>query len=213
MRYRLCAAAVKLTEAVHYQGAGTIEFLYDDATQAFYFIEMNTRIQVEHPVSECVTGIDLIRVMIRIANGEKLTFKQEDIQCRGHAIEVRINAEDPTDNFMPSPGVIDTVNLPHGPGVRFDGCIYPGYAVSPFYDSLLGKLIVWDENRQAAIARLKRALHECAIDGVHTTQPLFQALVDERDVCNGSIHSQWLERWLQDNANSLTGTPKNLLRD
>ena len=203
-RNRLCETAVKLAETVGYKGAGTIEFLYDDDTHEFYFIEMNTRIQVEHPVSEWITGIDLAREMIRIAGGERLRFDQDQIQCRGHAIEVRINAEDPAADFMPSPGVISDVQFPAGPGVRFDGLIHAGCVIPPFYDSLLGKLIVWDEDRPAALRRLQRALDEFEIGGVPTTKPLFKALLKERDVRAGRFDTTWLERWLENNAASLT---------
>lgn len=203
-RDKLRGAAVKLAGAVGYKGAGTVEFLYDDDTRAFYFIEMNTRIQVEHPVSECITGVDLIREMIRIAGGERLRFDQAQIQCRGHAIEARINAEDPARDFMPSPGLISGVNLPQGPGVRFDGLIYPGCEIPPFYDSLLGKLIVWDEDRPAALRRMRRALAEFEIDGVAATLPLFKALLNESDIAAGRFDTQWLERWLKTNAASLT---------
>ena len=203
-RDRLCGAAVKLAEAVGYRGAGTVEFLYDDHTQAFYFIEMNTRIQVEHPVSEWITGVDLVREMIRIAGGERLRFDQAQIQSRGHAIEARINAEDPARDFMPSPGVISEVNLPQGPGVRFDGLLYPGCEIPPFYDSLLGKLIVWDEDRPAALGRLRRALAEFQIGGVPTTLPLFEALLNEPDIHAGRFDTKWLERWLATSPASLT---------
>ena len=203
-RDRLCGAAVKLAEAVGYRGAGTVEFLYDDHTQEFYFIEMNTRIQVEHPVSEWITGVDLVREMIRIAGGERLRFDQAQIQGRGHAIEARINAEDPARDFMPSPGVISEVNFPQGPGVRFDGLIYSGCVIPPFYDSLLGKLIVWDEDRPAALRRLRRALAEFRIGGVPTTKPLFEALVNEPDIHAGRFDTTWLERWLETSPASLT---------
>lgn len=203
VRTKLCAAAVQLAKAVNYSGAGTVEFLYDDETHEFYFIEMNTRIQVEHPVTESITGIDLVREMLRIADGQPLRIAQEDIVVRGHAIEVRLNAEDPAQNFMPFPGVVDSLTLPGGAGVRFDGMIYAGYAIPPFYDSLLGKLIVWDTDRGAAINRLKRALGELEIGGVKTTKPLFEALVDNEDVRMNRINTRWLERWLEKSAAKL----------
>jgi len=203
-RKSLCAAAVKLAKAVNYRGAGTVEFLYDDRTHDFYFIEMNTRIQVEHPVSELITGVDLIREMLKIAGGEKLALGQSDIKASGHAIEVRVNAEDPAKGFMPSPGVVGELALPGGPGVRFDGMIYPGYAIPPFYDSLLGKLIVWDNDRNTALARLNRALSEFDIAGVKTTLPLFRALVNDPDVRAGKFDTKWLERWLETNSTILT---------
>ncbi len=200
LREELCASAVALAKAVRYRGAGTLEYLYDEARGAFYFIEMNTRIQVEHPVTECITGIDLVRAMIRIAGGEKLAMAQEDIAIRGHSIEVRINAEDPAQDFMPSPGTIAELRLPGGPGVRFDSMLYPGCTVPPFYDSLLGKLIVWDEDRPRALARLRRALKELEIGGVRTTRPLHLALASADPVQAARYDTRWLERWLEQNA-------------
>jgi acetyl-CoA carboxylase biotin carboxylase subunit len=199
-RERLCAAAVALAKAVDYRGAGTLEFLYDDATHDFYFIEMNTRIQVEHPVTELVTGIDLVREMLLIAGGEPLRFRQEDITLGGHAIEVRINAEDPSNGFMPFPGKVGDLRIPGGPGVRFDTMLYAGYQIPPFYDSLLGKLIVWGEDRAHAIARLMRALHELEVGGVKTTRPLHLALADDEAVRAADFHTGWLETWLETNA-------------
>ena len=195
-RSQLCAAAVRLTEAVKYTGAGTVEFLYDDETGAFYFIEMNTRIQVEHPITEAVTGVDLVREMLHIASGERLSCEQDDIQVRGHAIEVRLNAEDPANNFFPSPGTVRSLNVPSGPGVRFDSMLFEGCSVSPLYDSLVGKLIVWDQDRNLAIRRLRRALDELEIDGVATTGPLFRELARHEDVLRGKLDTRWLERWL-----------------
>jgi acetyl-CoA carboxylase biotin carboxylase subunit len=203
IRQKLCASAVALAEAVRYRGAGTLEYLYDDETHEFYFIEMNTRIQVEHPVTEFITGIDLVREMIRVADGEKLRIAQTDVRRRGHAIEVRINAEDPSRNFMPSPGTVGELRVPGGNGVRFDTLLYGGYTIPPFYDSLLGKLIVWDETREAAIARLKRALMELEIAGVHTTKPLHQALASDAEVVAGRFDTRWLERWLEQNGSRL----------
>jgi acetyl-CoA carboxylase biotin carboxylase subunit len=199
-RLRLCSAATTLAESVGYRGAGTVEFLYDDDTTDYYFLEMNTRIQVEHPVTEMITGIDLVREMIRIAGGEALRFNQEQIGMNGHAIEVRLNAEDPAHGFMPFPGVVGELTVPGGPGVRFDSMLYSGYAIPPFYDSLLGKLIVWDETRAGAIDRLSRALGELEIGGVKTTKPLFQALARDENVRQAKFHTQWLEHWLEDNA-------------
>ena len=204
VRDKLCQAAILLAKSVHYRGAGTVEFLYDDETHAFYFIEMNTRIQVEHPVTEMITGIDLMREMIKVAGGEPLRFKQQDITANGHAIEVRINAEDPAQNFMPFPGVVSSLQVPGGPGVRFDAMIYPGYAIPPFYDSLLGKLIVWDENRSSAIVRMQRTLDELQIGGIKTTRPLFRALCAEKNVIDGQFDTLWLEPWLENNTSRLT---------
>ncbi len=195
-REKLCASAAALAQHVGYRGAGTLEFLYDEASGEFYFIEMNTRIQVEHPITEFITGVDLVREMLRIAGGEPLRLHQEDIQIKGHAIECRINAEDPANDFMPNLGVVNSLKVPGGPGVRFDTMLYPGYAITPFYDSLLGKLIVWDEDRVSALRRLERALAELEISGVKTTLPLHQALVAEEAVRTASFHTTFLEDWL-----------------
>ena len=203
MREQLCASAVALAKAVQYRGAGTLEYLYDDASGAFYFIEMNTRIQVEHPVTEMITGIDLVREMLRIAGGQPLRYKQADVRLNGHAIEVRICAEDPAQGFKPGPGTISTLNVPGGPGVRFDTLLYQGYTVPPFYDSLLGKLIVWDETRAQAIARMARALGELEVGGLPTTKPLHQALARDAEVQAGQFHTRWLEPWLDQNADRL----------
>jgi acetyl-CoA carboxylase biotin carboxylase subunit len=165
---------------------------------------MNTRIQVEHPVTECVTGIDLVREMIRIAAGERLSLKQGDIRIRGHAIECRINAEDPTKNFMPFPGKVAELRVPGGPGVRFDSMLYAGYQVPPYYDSLLGKLIVWDESRTAALVRLARALAELEITGLKTTIPLHKALARDPDIRALRFDTNFLERWLEGNAARLS---------
>jgi acetyl-CoA carboxylase, biotin carboxylase subunit len=204
VREKLCASAVALTEAVKYAGVGTLEYLYDDASQEFYFIEMNTRIQVEHPVTEMITGIDLVREMIRVAGGEPLRYTQSDLRRTGHAIEVRINAEDPGKDFMPSPGIISGLRIPGGGGTRFDTMIYDGYQVPPFYDSLLGKLIVWDETRDMAIGRLRRALAELEIGGLKTTKPLHQLLAADPDIQAGKFHTRWLEGWLETNARRMT---------
>jgi len=203
VRKRLSASAVGLAEAVGYRGAGTVEFLYDDESGDFYFIEMNTRIQVEHPVTEMITGLDLVREMIRIAGGEPLRVRQDDIAMRGHAIEVRINAEDPARSFMPFPGTVQALRSPGGPGTRFDTMLYQGYEVPPFYDSLLGKLIVWDEDRDAALERLERALAELEIEGLKTTTPLHQLLARDPEVRKGEFHTRWLEPWLERNASRL----------
>jgi len=203
LREELCASAVALARAVSYSGAGTVEYLYDDAADRFYFIEMNTRIQVEHPVTEAITGIDLVAEMLRIAGGEPLRLKQADISVKGHAIEVRINAEDPAKDFAPFPGKVGDLRIPGGPGVRFDSMLYNGYQVPPFYDSLLAKLIVHGETREAAIARLVRALGELQIEGMKTTKPLFLALAADPSVQAGDVHTRWLEGWLIENAAAL----------
>jgi len=176
-----------------YLGAGTIEFLYEDGR--FYFIEMNTRLQVEHPVSEAITGIDIVREQIRIAAGNPLSFSQKDIVFEGHAIECRINAENPF-TFRPSPGQITQFHTPGGLGVRFDSAIYSGYRIPPYYDSLAGKLIVHAKTRNECLLRLRRALDELVVEGIETTIPLFQKLVREPDIINGDYSIHWLEKYL-----------------
>lgn len=178
-----------------YSGAGTIEFLYEDGE--FYFIEMNTRLQVEHPVTEAVTGIDLVHEQIRIAAGGRIQHTQDEISFSGHSIEVRINAEDPR-TFTPSPGRITHYHPPGGLGVRVDSGVYQGYAIPPYYDSLIGKLIVHGRSRLDCMMRLKRCLGEFVIDGVKTTIPLFQDLIEQPDVANGDYNIHWLERYLDD---------------
>jgi acetyl-CoA carboxylase biotin carboxylase subunit len=204
-RERLCASAVDLARAVRYRGAGTLEYLYDEATGDFFFIEMNTRIQVEHPVSEMVTGIDLVQEMIRIAGGEPLSLRQADVQLSGHALECRINAENPAKGFMPSPGRVTALHIPDGPAVRFDTMLYPGYVVPPFYDSLLGKLIVRGATRDEALATLKAALDGLTVQGIETTVPLHRALARDPDVAALNVHTRWLEAWLE--THPLTATP------
>lgn len=203
LRTQLCQAAIDLAHAVRYRGAGTVEFLYDPQAERFYFLEMNTRIQVEHPTTEMITGVDLIREMIAVADGKPLSFTQSDLRIQGHAIEVRINAEDPCQQFLPYPGHIESVQYPGGPGVRFDTFIFPGYTVSPFYDSLLGKLIVWGETRQACLNRLKRALGELHINGIKTTKVLHQVLAEDRQVAAADFHTQTLEPWLTEHVGLL----------
>jgi len=176
-----------------YLGAGTIEFLFEDGK--FYFIEMNTRLQVEHPVTEALTGIDIVREQIRIAAGGALEIKQEDVTFSGHAIECRINAESAF-TFQPSPGTISQFHTPGGLGVRFDSAIYSGYRIPPYYDSLAGKLIVHARNRNECLLRLRRALDELVVGGIETTIPLFQQLVREKDIIDGEYSIHWLERWL-----------------
>lgn len=204
LRDELCSSAVRLARVVNYSGAGTVEYLYDEDADRFYFIEMNTRIQVEHPVTEMITGIDLVAEMLRIAGGEPLRLLQSDITVKGHAIEVRLNAEDPARGFAPFPGTVAALRIPGGPGVRFDSMLYAGYTVPPFYDSLLAKLIVHAETREAAITRMARALSELQIDGLATTKPLFQALAADAVVQAGDFHTRWLEGWLETHAARLT---------
>lgn len=192
LRNAMGQAAVRAAEAVGYTGAGTLEFLLGPDGK-FYFMEMNTRIQVEHPVTEYVTGVDLIKEMIRVAEGEALSFRQEDIRWNGWAIECRINAEDPAKNFMPSPGQISFYLPPGGLGVRVDSAVYPGYTISPHYDSMIAKLIVWGQTREEAIGRMKRALTEFAIDGVATTIPFHMKLLAHERFLSGEFDIKFLE--------------------
>ncbi len=193
LRNKMGQAAVRAAKSIRYVGAGTIEFLLDKSGQ-FYFIEMNTRIQVEHPVTEMVTGLDLIAEQIRVAQGEPLSFKQSDINLRGHAIECRINAEDPSQQFRPHPGKIQAYLPPGGPGVRMDSHVYPDYTIPPFYDSLIGKLIVWGPDRMAAIKRMRRALGECAITGVCTTIPFHQQILQHEAFMRGEIYTDFIQQ-------------------
>jgi acetyl-CoA carboxylase biotin carboxylase subunit len=184
-----------VTEAIRkigYLGVGTIEFLWEDGE--FFFIEMNTRLQVEHPVTEMITGVDLVREQIRIAAGLPLSFTQEDVVFVGHAIECRINAENP-ETFTPSPGKVNDFHAPGGLGVRLDSAIFAGYSIPPYYDSLIGKLIVHGRDREECIARLKRSLGEMVVGGVDTTIPLFQKLLQEPDILSGDYDIHWLEKW------------------
>ncbi len=190
---KTCAEAVA---SINYAGAGTIEFLYEDGE--FYFIEMNTRLQVEHPVTELIFGQDLVREQIRVAAGMPLSFSQDDLKINGHAIEVRINAEK-LPNFSPCPGRITQFHAPGGLGVRMDSALYDGYSIPPYYDSLIGKLIVHGRDRPEALARLNRALGELIVDGVDTTVPLFRTLLEEGDIHSGAYDIHWLEGWLETN--------------
>jgi acetyl-CoA carboxylase biotin carboxylase subunit len=187
------ATVAKAVRDLNYLGVGTVEFLYEDGH--FYFIEMNTRIQVEHPVTEMITGFDLVLEQIRVADDAELTITQDDVKFLGHAIECRINAENPV-SFRPSPGKILHYHPPGGLGVRVDSAVYQGYAIPPHYDSLVGKLIVHGKTRTECLMRLKRALDEFVVDGIETTLPLFRALVREQDIVDGNYHIHWLERFL-----------------
>ena len=206
-RAALCESALRLAHAVAYRGAGTLEYLYDDDTREFFFIEMNTRIQVEHPVTEMITGIDLVKEMLRIALGQPLRLQQEDIRLTGAAIEVRINAENAAKNFMPSPGLVSQLVVPGGPGVRFDTMLFPGCTVPAYYDSLLGKLIVHDTDRAGALARMRRALDELQVEGIHTTIPLHRALCEDAGVAQAAFHTGFLETWLSVNPLADAPTP------
>jgi acetyl-CoA carboxylase, biotin carboxylase subunit len=192
-RERLRDLAIRAVVAAGYESAGTLEFLLD-AAGSFYFIEINCRIQVEHPVTELLTGIDLITEQVRLAAGDPLTLRQEDVTFRGHAIEFRINAEDPGDNFAPQTGVIEELGLPGGPGVRLDTHLYPGYEIPPFYDSLLAKLIVWGETREIALARSRRALAEFEITGVKTNLPFHRAIIENAAFVDARVSTNLLDR-------------------
>lgn len=194
-RARIGKLVVEACRAIGYVSAGTVEMLFDNNLN-FYFMEMNTRIQVEHPVTEMVTGIDLVQNQIRIAAGEKLPVTQEDIEFKGHAIECRINAEHP-EKFTPSPGQITGLNLPGGPGVRVDTAIYPGYSVPPHYDSMVAKLIVHAENRERAIARMRRALGVMIVEGIKTTIPLHQRIMDDPDFQSGALSTHFMEHFFK----------------
>lgn len=193
LRAEMGAVAVQAAKSTNYSNAGTIEFLLDRHGK-FYFIEMNTRIQVEHPVTEMVTGIDLVKEQIRIAFGEPLGYTQEDIILRGWAIECRINAENTDKNFMPSPGLITAYHAPGGPGVRVDSAAYQGYMVSPYYDSMVGKLVVWGATREEAMARMKRALEEFVIEGIHTTIPFHLVVLENAFYRRGEVYTNFIQR-------------------
>ena len=182
--------SVTVCEKLGYEGVGTIEALYEDGR--FYFLEMNTRIQVEHPVSEMISGVDLVELQLRIASGEKMPYKQQDIELRGHAIECRLNAEDP-ETFTPSPGIVSDLHVPCGPGVRFDSHLYDGYKVPPHYDSLVGKLLCWGKDRESAIARMVGALEEFHVDGIKTLKPLHLKLLRDPTFVNGDVDVNYLE--------------------
>ncbi|MDB9314355.1 acetyl-CoA carboxylase biotin carboxylase subunit [Spirulina sp. CS-785/01] len=196
LRRKIGQAAVRAAQSIGYVGAGTVEFLLDQEGN-FYFMEMNTRIQVEHPVTEMVTGLDLITEQIRIAQGEKLQFNQNDIQLKGHAIECRINAEEPERDFRPHPGRISAYLPPGGPGVRMDSHVYTDYEIPPYYDSLIGKLIVWGPDRDTAIRRMKRALRECAITGVPTTIDFHQRILDTPAFQRGEVYTNFIVEHLK----------------
>ncbi len=197
LRQKMGDAAVRAAKSINYVGAGTVEFLLDKSGN-FYFMEMNTRIQVEHPVTEVVTGVDLIAEQIRVAQGEKLRLTQEQVKLQGHGIECRINAEDPKHNFRPQPGRISAYLPPGGPGVRMDSHVYTDYEIPPYYDSLIGKLIVWGENRDVAIKRMKRALRECAITGVPTTIEFHQRILETPAFLKGEIYTNFIAEHLSD---------------
>lgn len=195
LRQAMGEAAVKAAEAVQYRGAGTVEFIFDHINQKFYFMEMNTRIQVEHTITEMITGIDLVQLQLKIAAGETLIHRQEDIKINGWAIECRINAENPSKNFMPSPGKVTMYIPPGGFGVRVDSAMYTGYSIPPFYDSMVAKLIVHADTREEAVARMKRALDEFIIEGVETTIPFHSRLMDDAVFKSGDFDTKFLEKY------------------
>ncbi len=204
LRQKMGEAAVNAAKAANYSSAGTVEFLLGE-DKHFYFMEMNTRIQVEHPVTEMVTGIDLIKEQIRIAAGEPLTLKQDDVQFRGHAIEIRINAENPSRNFSPSPGKIEFYCPSGGPGVRVDSHVYAGYTIPPYYDSMIGKLIVYANDRNEAVIRCQRALHDFIIEGVDTTLGFASYLVHHDDFIKGNYHTGYVEKLVEAGLPSFDG--------
>ncbi|MBO0600310.1 acetyl-CoA carboxylase biotin carboxylase subunit [Sporosarcina sp. E16_3] len=195
LRLAVGDAAVKAAEAVNYEGAGTVEFIFDHINQKFYFMEMNTRIQVEHTITEMITGIDLVQQQLKIASGEKLAYRQEDIKINGWSIECRINAENPSKNFMPSPGKVTMYMPPGGFGVRVDSAMYTGYSIPPYYDSMVAKLIVHADTRDEAVARMKRALDEFIIEGVETTIPFHLRLMDNEVFKSGDFDTKFLEKY------------------
>lgn len=193
LRAQMGDMAIRAARAVNYVSAGTVEFLFDRYGN-YYFMEMNTRIQVEHPVTESITGIDIIKEQFRIAAGEPLGYWQDNIKFNGWAIECRINAESPWNNFMPSPGLITQYHPPGGFGVRLDSCAYPGYTISPFYDSMIGKLVVWGKNRGEAIQRMKRALDEFVIEGINTTIPFHKEVLNDPNFLSGETYTNYIEK-------------------
>src|SRR5262249_46160940 len=197
LREKIGSMIIEACRAIGYTSVGTVEMLFDDKKN-FYFMEMNTRIQVEHPVTEMVTGTDLVQEQIRIAAGEKLTINQKDIHFVGHSIECRINAEDP-ERFTPSPGQITALNLPGGPGVRVDTAVYPGYFVPPNYDSLIAKVIVHHRDRSKAIARMSRALEAMIVEGIKTSVPVHQKIIADPDFVAGNVSTKFMERFEKDN--------------
>jgi acetyl-CoA carboxylase biotin carboxylase subunit len=195
LRAAMGEAAIRVARAADYVGAGTVEFLVSDVTRDFYFLEMNTRLQVEHPVTELVTGIDLVREQINVAAGEKLSFTQADVEWRGHAVECRVYAEDPENNFMPSPGRITHLRLPQGPGVRDDGGVYAGAEVSIYYDPMISKLAAWGRTRDEAIDRMRRALDEYAVGGIKTTLPFFREVMRDAEFIEGRLDTGFIPRF------------------
>ena len=193
LRNKMGNAAIKAVKAANYTSCGTVEFLVDD-DKKFYFMELNTRIQVEHPITEMRTGIDLVKEQIKIAAGESLKFKQKEIEFKGHAIECRINAENPSKNFMPSPGKINEINLPGGNGVRIDTAIYDGYVIPPNYDSMIAKIITYGTNRNEAISKMKRSLEELVIDGIDTNRDFLFDIIKNQNFIRGNFDTSFIEK-------------------
>ena len=205
VREQICTAAATLARSIGYRSAGTIEFIYDNDTRSYYFLEMNTRIQVEHPVTEMITGVDLVAQQLRIARGEPLPYKQSDITFNGHAIECRITAESPQHGFRPCPGLISNWQGPTGPGIRLDTHCYSGYFVPPYYDSLLAKLIVHGNNRQESADATNRALAQFHVEGIDTLIPFLKVVIADDDYRAGKVNTRWLEKKLEEYAASITG--------
>lgn len=203
LRQQMGDAAIRAARAVNYVGAGTVEFLVDDATRDFYFLEMNTRLQVEHPVTELVTGIDLVREQINVAGGSPLSFQQDDVRWHGHAIECRIYAEDPDNNFLPSPGKIPVINVPAGPGIRDDSGVESGAEVSIYYDPMISKLAAWGRTREEAVDRLRRALDEYHVSGIRTTLPFFRKVIRDREFIEGRLDTGFISRFFERTSNDL----------
>jgi acetyl-CoA carboxylase biotin carboxylase subunit len=196
LRQEICKSALKIARHIHYENAGTVEFILDQDNRKFYFLEMNTRIQVEHPVTEMITGIDLVQEQIRVASGLPIRFSQEEVRLNGHAIECRINAESAQHGFRPCPGKITEWTPPEGPGVRLDSHCYPGYVVPPFYDSLLAKLITSGRDRREAVERMKYALSGFVVSGIDTTIPFHQIILRAPDYLEGNVNTRWVEEVL-----------------
>ena len=206
LRQRMGDAAIKIARSVDYVGAGTVEFLYSDATRDFYFLEMNTRLQVEHPVTELVTGLDLVREQISVAAGQPLSFAQSEVRWQGHAIECRVYAEDPSNNFLPSPGKISYLRIPAGPGIRDDGGVAQGDEVSIYYDPMISKLAAWGRTRDEAIDRMRRALDEYAVGGIKTTLPFFREVIRDEEFIAAKLDTGFITRFNRRRANSANGT-------
>jgi acetyl-CoA carboxylase, biotin carboxylase subunit len=215
LRQRMGDAAIKIAGSVNYVGAGTVEFLYSDVTREFYFLEMNTRLQVEHPVTELVTGLDLVREQISVAAGAPLSFTQSDVRWQGHAIECRVYAEDPENNFLPSPGTITFLRVPAGAGIRDDGGVAEGDEVSIYYDPMISKLAAWGRNRREAIDRMRRALDEYAVDGIRTTLPFFREVIRDSEFIDGKLDTGFIGRFNERRANRAhtTGKAEDVTRE